>query len=62
MRFAINFAIAYPLLEVPDGYWGRFDYPQTLGLAVLAGGFWGGFFGMLAGAIAVPILSLAMGF
>jgi len=62
ITFAVNFAIAYPLLEVPDGYWGRFDYPQTLGLAVLAGGFWGGFFGMLAGAIALPILSLAMGF
>jgi hypothetical protein len=60
--FPLNFAIAYPLLEVPEGYWGRFDYPQTLGMAVLAGGFWGGFFGLLAGAVAVPIISIAMGF
>ena len=60
--FPLNFVIAYPLLEVPEGYWGRFDYPQTVGLAVLAGGFWGGFFGMLAGVVAVPVVSLYMGF
>jgi hypothetical protein len=60
--FPLNFVIAYPLLEVPEGYWGRFDYPQTLGLAVLAGAVWGGFFGMLAGAVAVPLISLVMGF
>jgi len=60
--FPLNFAIAHPLLEVPEGYWGRFDYPQTVGLAVLAGGFWGGFFGMLAGTVAVPLISLVMGF
>jgi len=60
--FPLNFVIAYPLLEVPEGYWGRFDYPQTLGMAVLAGGFWGGFFGMLGGTVAVPLISLYMGF
>jgi TRAP-type C4-dicarboxylate transport system permease small subunit len=60
--FPLNFAIAYPLLEVPEGYWGRFDYPRTLGMAVLAGGFWGGFFGLIGGAVAVPLISLAMGF
>ena len=60
--FPLNFVIAYPLLEVPEGYWGRVDYPQTIGLAVLAGTVWGGFFGMLAGAVAVPLISLVMGF
>lgn len=60
--FPLNFVIAYRLLEVPEGYWGRFDYPRTVGLAVLAGGFWGGFFGMIGGAVAVPLISIAMGF
>ena len=60
--FPLNFVIAYPILEVPEGYWGRFDYPQAVGMAVLAGGFWGGFFGMLAGAIALPVVSLIMDF
>jgi hypothetical protein len=60
--FPLNFVIAHPLLEVPEGYWGRFDYPRTLGLAVLAGGFWGGFFGMLGGTVTVPLISLVMGF
>ena len=62
VTFSLNFVIAYSLLDVPEGYWGRFDYPQTVGLAVLAGGFWGGFFGMLAGVVAVPVVSLYMGF
>jgi hypothetical protein len=60
--FPLDFAIAHPMLEVPEGYWGRFDDPRTLGLAVLAGAFWGGFFGMLAGAVVVPLSSLVMGF
>ncbi len=60
--FPLNFVIAYPLLEVPEGYWGRFDYPHTVGLAVLAGGFWGGFFGLLGGAAVLPVVSLVMGF
>ncbi len=60
--FPLNFVIAHPLLEVPEGYWGRFDYPQTVGMAVLAGGFWGGFFGAIAGAVALPVVSLIMNF
>jgi hypothetical protein len=62
IAFTLNFLIAYRLLEVPEGYWGRFDYPQTVGLAVVAGGFWGGLSGMLAGAVALPVVSLVMGF
>jgi hypothetical protein len=62
ITFTTNFLIAYPLLEVPEGYWGRFDYVQTVGMAVLAGAFWGGFDGMVAGAVALPIVSLIMGF
>lgn len=60
--FPLNFAIAHPLLEVPEGYWGRFDYPQTVGMAVLSGAVWGGFAGMLAGTVALPLISLVMGF
>ena len=60
--FPLNFAIAYRLLDVPEGFWGRFDYPQAVGMAVVSGGFWGGFFGACAGAVAVPIVSLYMGF
>jgi hypothetical protein len=60
--FPLNFVIAYRLLEVPEGYWGRFDYPQTVGMAVLAGAVWGGLFGMLAGAVAIPLISLYMRF
>ena len=62
IAFSLNFVIAYPILEVPEGYWGRFDYPQAVGMAVVAGGFWGGFFGMLAGTVAVPLISLYMRF
>ena len=60
--FPLNFVIAYRLLEVPEGYWGRFDYPQTVGMAVCAGGLWGGFFGMLAGAAVLRVVSLIMNF
>jgi len=60
VTFTLNFAIAYPLLDVPEGYWGRFDPPQAAGMAVLAGGFWGGFFGMVAGAIALPVVAWIM--
>ena len=60
--FPLNFAIAYPILEVPEGYWGRFDYPQAVGMAILAGTFWGGFWGAMAGAGVLPIISLVMGF
>ncbi len=60
--FPLNFVIAYPILEVPEGYWGRFEYPQTVGMAVLAGAVWGGIFGAMAGAAIVPVISLVMGF
>ena len=62
VTFTLHFVLAYPILEVPEGYWGRFDYPQTVGLAIVAGGFWGGFIGMIAGAAALPVVSLLMGF
>jgi len=60
--FPLNFVIAHPLLEVPEGYWGRFGYPQAIGMAVLAGAFWGGFFGLIAGAAVLPVVSLIMDF
>jgi len=60
--FPLNFVIAHPILEVPEGYWGRFDYPQTVGMAIVAGGLWGGIFGVMAGAATLPIVSLVMNF
>ena len=60
--FPLNFVLAYPLLEVPEGYWGRFDYLPTIGMGIVAGVVWGGIFGTIAGAVTVPILSLVMGF
>ena len=60
--FPLNFAIAYPILEVPEGYWGRFGYPQAVGMAFLAGGLWGGFYGLSVGAVALPLISWYMGF
>jgi hypothetical protein len=62
VTFPVNFVIAYPILEVPEGYWGRFEYLPTLGMAVLAGGLWGGLFGAMAGAASVPVISLYMAF
>jgi len=62
LTFATNFLIAYPVLDVPAGYWGRFDYLPTVGMALVAGGFWGGLYGMAGGAILLPIMSLLMGF
>jgi len=62
ISFSLNFAIAFPILEVPEGYWGRFEYPQAVGMAIVAGSFWGGFWGVMAGAVALPIISLVMGF
>ncbi len=62
VTFTLNYLIAHELLEVPAGYWGRYDDLPTMGLAVVAGGFWGGLWGMLGGAVALPIISLLMGF
>ena len=62
VTFSLNFVIAFPVLEVPEGYWGRFDYPQTVGLAVLSGAVWGGLFAIPIGAVTIPLISLYMGF
>jgi len=59
--FPLTIAIGMPTLEVPEGYWGS----PPLGIpamSVVAGGFWGGFFGMVAGALVLPLLALYMGF
>jgi len=61
LTFAANLAIGYHVLEVPDGYWGEPPIPM-LGMALVAGGFWGGAFGMVAGAIVLPMISLIMGY
>jgi len=62
ITFALNFAIAYHIPRVPGSYWGRFGYPQAVGMAVLTGTVCGGFFGLLGGTVAVPLISLYMGF
>lgn len=59
--FSLNFAIAQPMLDVPEGYWGDPPIP-AVGMALVAGGFWGGVFGAVAGAIVVPLVVLIMGF
>ena len=61
VTFSLNFAIAQPLLEVPEGYWGDPPIPPVA-MALVAGGFWGGFFGALGGAVVIPLISLLMGF
>jgi len=61
--FCLAFAIAIPTVEAPEGYWGSdFTYAQSVGMSLLAGAFWGGFFGATIGAVAGPILTLALGF
>jgi len=61
VTFSLNFAIAQPLLEVPEGYWGNPPIPPVA-MAFVAGGVWGGIFGALGGAIVLPVISLLMGF
>jgi len=61
LTFSTNFAIAVPLLEVPEGYWGDPPIPK-MAMALVAGAVWGGIFGTMAGAVALPIVSLLMGF
>ena len=58
--FPLSFAIAQPILEVPEGYWGSPPI-RVVGMAVLSGGFWGAFFGTIIGAIAVPLIVLYVG-
>jgi len=61
VTFSLNFAIAQPLLEVPEGYWGDPPIPPVA-MAFVAGGLWGGIFGALAGAAVIPAISLLMDF
>ncbi len=61
ISFSLAFAIAIPNLDVPEGYWG-FDYPKAVGMAFLAGAFWGGLAGIPIGAVSVPIISWYMDF
>jgi len=62
VSFSLAFAIAIPTLDVPEGYWGPFDYPQAVGMSFVAGAFWGGLLGVPIGAVTVPIISVYMGF
>ena len=62
ISFALAFAIAIPTVEAPEGYWGPFNYPQAVGMSLLAGAFWGGLLGIPLGALAVPIISVYVGF
>lgn len=59
--FPLNFLIAYPILEVPEGYWGL-DYLPAIGMGIISGVVWGGIAGLPIGAVTVPIISLVMGF
>jgi len=61
LTFSTNFAIAYHILEVPEGYWGEPPIPMVA-MAVISGGVWGGIFGAMAGAVALPVISFVMGF
>ncbi len=62
ITFTVNFAIAQPILEEPEGYCGRYDYLPTLGLSLAAGGLWGGLAGLAGGAVILPIIYLALHF
>jgi len=48
-----------PIVNVSTG---TLNYPQSIGMGFLAGAVWGGIFGIPAGAVAVPIISLYMSF
>ena len=62
ISFSLAFTIAIPILDVREGYWGPFNYPQAMGMSFIAGAFWGGLLGVPIGAVTVPIISLYMGF
>jgi len=59
--FSLNFVIAQPLLDVPEGFWGDPPLSPPL-MAAVAGGFWGALFGAIAGAIVLPLIALYLGF
>lgn len=60
--FALTAAIAIPTIAAPEGYWGRFNYPQAVGMGFVAGAFWMGLVGIPVGVLTVPIVSLYLGF
>ena len=62
VSFSLAFAIGIPTLDVPEGWWGPFNYPQAVGMSFIAGAFWGGLLGVPIGAVTVPIISVYMGF
>jgi len=62
VSFSLAFAIGMPALDVPEGWWGPFNYPQAVGMSFIAGAFWGGLLGVPIGAVTVPIISVYMGF
>ena len=59
VSFALGMAIAIPVTGVSTG---SLNYPQSIGMAVLAGAIWGGIAGIPTGAITVPIISVYLGF
>lgn len=61
ITFSTNIAIAIPLLDVREGYWGDPPTPK-IAMALVAGAFWGGMFGAMTGAVALPIISVVLGF
>jgi len=62
VSFSLAAAIGIPTLDVPEGWWGSFNYPQAVGMGFIAGAFWGGLLGVPIGAVTVPIISVYMGF
>ena len=62
ISFALTAALAIPTVSAPEGYWGRFDYPQTIGMGFISGAFWIGLVGIPVGALTVPMISLYMNF
>jgi hypothetical protein len=59
VSFALGMAIAIPATGVSTG---TFNYPQAVGMAVVAGALWGGIAGIPTGAVVVPVISLYMDF
>jgi len=56
--FSLAMAIAIPATDVSVG---EFTYLQAIGMAAVGGALWGGIFGIPAGAVCVPIISLYLG-
>ena len=60
--FPLAVLLAVPTVNVPEGYWGDMTPLQTVGMGLLAGGFWGGVTGLPVGALSSFLISLVMGF